>query len=252
VKSDFIVDRTDSTDIIPMYVGHEECKSAHSFGPHIRDNFLIHYCLFGHGTLFDKFGEHKISAGEMFIIRPNEITTYVADSENPWTYVWIGFKGTRAALFDTDKSVYSCPSEPFLRLRELVYASELSAYAYMSVLYDIIYRTFGENGHESDTLSQIRKYIRYNYMMDITAESVAKSFGYERTYLYRIFKRKYGIGVKEYIINIRMDNAKRFLLEGRSVGETAALTGYKDEFNFSRAYKKHFGIPPSHTKRCAE
>ena len=78
---------------------------------------------------------------------------------------------------------------------------------------------------------------------------MAKSFGYERTYLYRIFKKRYGIGIKEYIINVRMDNARQFLADGRSVGETAALTGYKDEFNFSRAYKKHFGIPPSHT-RC--
>ena len=84
--------------------------------------------------------------------------------------------------------------------------------------------------------------------MDISAESVGRSFGYERTYLYRIFKKRYGIGIKEYIINVRMENARQFLIDGRSVGETAALTGYKDEFNFSRAYKKHFGIPPSQSK----
>jgi two-component system response regulator YesN len=89
-------------------------------------------------------------------------------------------------------------------------------------------------------------------MTDISAESVARSFGYERTYLYRIFKKRYGTGIKEYIIKIRMDNARAFLLDGRSVAATAALIGYKDEFNFSRAYKKYFGIPPSHAKRYAE
>lgn len=243
-----ILDRIDATDIIPMFAGFESCDRGHSFGPHIRNHYLLHYCLSGKGKLFDKFGEHSVSKGELFVIRPGEVTTYTADSDDPWEYVWIAFKGTKAEIFDTDKSVYSSQSSPFSHIFELVRAAETSPYIYTSIIYEIIYRLFTEHEHSHDTLSAIRKYIRYNYMMDISAESVGRSFGYERTYLYRIFKKRYGIGIKEYIINVRMDNARQFLADGRSVGETAALTGYKDEFNFSRAYKKHFGIPPSQSK----
>ncbi|MBQ7387293.1 MAG: helix-turn-helix domain-containing protein [Clostridia bacterium] len=248
MKAEIIIDKINATDMIPIFIGCESCESGHTYGPHIRSHYIIHYCLSGKGTLFDKFGEHKISAGELFIIREGELTTYSADGDDPWEYVWIAFMGERASVFSTDRSVYSCSSEPFLRILELAEAAETSSDIYVSIIYDIIYRLFSKREHSSDTLSSIRKYIRYNYMMDISAESVASSFGYERTYLYRIFKKRYGTGIKEYIIKIRMDNARAFLLEGRSVAETAALTGYKDEFNFSRAYKKHFGIPPSKTR----
>lgn len=248
MKFDLIIDRGSDTDIIPLFVGHEQCKPSHSFGPHIRSHHIVHYCLSGKGVLYDKFGEHKIGAGELFIIRPDEVTTYTADEHEPWEYLWLGFKGERAGAFTTDRSVYSCKSDLFIRALELAEATETSSDIYVSIIYELIYRLFSESEHSTDTLSKIRKYVRYNYMTSITADGVARAFGYERTYLYRIFKKRYGISIKEYIIKIRMENARIFLEEGRTVAETAAITGYGDEFNFSRAYKKYYGIPPSHSR----
>ena len=237
----------DARDIIPLYTGCELCAPSHSYGPHVRGHYLIHYCTSGRGTLYDKYGTHEISAGELFIIRPGEVTTYIADSRDPWRYVWIAFKGDVASLFTTDRSVYRCSDAPFLRIEELTESLELSPYPYTAAIYEIIYRLFSEQ-ERTDTLSRIKKYIRYSYMLEISAESVARDFGYERTYLYRIFKARYGTGVKDYIIRVRMENAKSFLTGGHSVKETAALCGYGDEFGFSRAYKKYYGYPPSETK----
>lgn len=248
MKDNIIVDKNRATDIIPLFVGYEQCKPSHSFGPHIRSHYIVHYCLSGKGVLYDKFGEHKIGAGELFIIRPDEVTTYTADEDEPWKYVWLGFKGERASVFSTDRSVYSCKSDLFVRLLELAETSEPSSDIYTSIIYELIYRLFSESEHSTDTLSKIRKYVRYNYMLKITAESVAAAFGYERTYLYRIFKKRYDVSIKEYIINVRMENARIFLEKGLTVAETAAITGYNDEFNFSRAYKKHYGIPPSKSR----
>ena len=249
IMKNIIIDRIDATDIIPMFVGYENCRNGHCYGPHIRKHYLLHFCLSGKGVLYDKFGEHRVCAGELFVIRPDEVTTYVADRDDPWQYVWIAFKGERASVFQSERSVYPCSAEPFLRIRELLDADVSDFDLYTSIVYDIIYRVFGASEHSADTLSKIRKYIRYNYMTELSADGVARSFGYERTYLYRIFKKRYGISIKEYIIKVRMENARAFLLEGRSVAETAALTGYKDEFNFSRGYKKHFGYSPSQTAK---
>jgi AraC-like DNA-binding protein len=46
-----------------------------------------------------------------------------------------------------------------------------------------------------------------------------------------------------------MEYAKRFLTDGHSVGECAHLVGYEDEFNFSKSFKRHFGISPSQIRR---
>ncbi len=96
-----------------------------------------------------------------------------------------------------------------------------------------------------DRLSEIKRYIRHEYMNTVSAEGIARSFGFERSYLYRIFKRKYGYGIKEYITKTRMERTETLLQAGHNVGETAYMVGYRDEFNFSKAFKKYYGTPPS-------
>lgn len=86
-------------------------------------------------------------------------------------------------------------------------------------------------------------------MDNLRVSSIAHSFGFERSYLYRIFKRRYGVGIKEYITDVRMEFAKKFLTEGYTVGECAHMVGYEDEFNFSKSFKQHYGISPSKLKR---
>ena len=45
-----------------------------------------------------------------------------------------------------------------------------------------------------------------------------------------------------------MTRAKDFLSAGHTVSETAYLVGFRDEFAFSRAFRKHVGEPPSRYK----
>ena len=44
-------------DITPILVGEERCAPSHTFGPYIRDYFIIHIILSGKGVLIDKYGE---------------------------------------------------------------------------------------------------------------------------------------------------------------------------------------------------
>ena len=81
-------------------------------------------------------------------------------------------------------------------------------------------------------------------MNDISVEQISAIFGFERSHLYRIFKAKYGVGIKEHIIDVRMEAARDLLEEGYAVGVTAGAVGYKDEFNFSKAFKKYYGASP--------
>ena len=89
-------------------------------------------------------------------------------------------------------------------------------------------------------------------MEDITVDRLGREFGFERTYLYRIFKQRYGLSPKEYITAVRMEQAKKLLLGGYSVKIAAYMVGYQDEFNFSKAYKKRFGVPPSGQKNAKD
>lgn len=234
-------------DVIPLFVGEHRCESGHAFGPYIREHYLLHFCLSGKGVLEDKFGTHPVRAGEFFIIRTGEITRYEADKEDPWHYIWFAFHGNITSRFDALPSVCTSPEGIAERLFSLIRAEEASPDPYSAFAYALAHGL--SLGHEAaDALSRLHRYVRYHYMEPLSVEALAKSFGFERSYLYRIFKKRYGISVKDYVTEVRMRHAKDFLTDGRPVGEAARLVGYADEFNFSKAYKKHYNKSPKADK----
>ena len=88
-------------DLLIFQYGWEECKPLHSFGPAIRNHYLFHLILSGHGVLrsagpdgADR--EYELSAGNGFLICPGQVNTYWADEKDPWTYAWVEFDGLQA------------------------------------------------------------------------------------------------------------------------------------------------------------
>ena len=233
--------------ITPLFVGREACERGHNFGPYIRDCYLVHFCLSGKGVLKNKDGIFEIGAGQFFVIRPGEITTYTADNTNPWEYIWIAFRNDEAKYFDENTSVFDTPHGLDDKLIGIMHEEQLSHEGCLAVIYDIIYNA--SRGSEVDVgdekIRRIRRYIKYNYMLPITVSSIAESFGFDRTYLYRSFKSRYGIGIKEYITSVRMEKAKEFLKNGYTVKESAHMVGFEDEFNFSKVFKARYGVSPS-------
>lgn len=245
-----IQDNENLIDVIPLFVGGEQCEPKHKFGPYVRDYFLIHFVYKGYGTLYDKYGAHKIEKGKLFIIREGEATTYIADEKEPWEYVWIAFKGTCVKHFAVERSVFPCPDDLMRRLYDYVQEGYSSASIYSSIIYELVFCLFSQNRNSDINASKMKQYINYNYMKnELSVNDIAKTFGFERSYLFRLFKKSYGCGIKEYIVNVRMEWAKRFLAKGYSVSDTAFMVGYNDEFNFSKIFKKLIGMPPIEYKK---
>lgn len=77
-------------------------------------------------------------------------------------------------------------------------------------------------------------------------EAVAKEMMMSKKSLLRLIKEKQGGGLRNYVISLRMSSAVKYLIMHKmSVTEVAHSIGYKDQFYFSRAFKKFWGLPPS-------
>ena len=83
---------------------------------------------------------------------------------------------------------------------------------------------------------------------DLECKNIAKSLGISEAYLRTTFKEVYGITPGQYLLKTRMNEALMLLVGGVSVTETAQMVGYKDVFQFSRAYKKYYGYSPRFAK----
>ena len=74
-------------------------------------------------------------------------------------------------------------------------------------------------------------------------------FFYNVNNLSKIFHAQTGISLNQYFISKKMEIASELLEKGESVTEISNKLQYSSIHAFSRAYKKHFNLPPSHAKR---
>ncbi len=89
------------------------------------------------------------------------------------------------------------------------------------------------------------QYIRDNLSNELSVEILCKKFGLSRSSLYRISKENFKKGISEYILDLRIDKAKRLLKEEiLSVGEVAERVGFPDTAYFSRIFRLKMGLTP--------
>jgi AraC-type DNA-binding domain-containing proteins len=72
---------------------------------------------------------------------------------------------------------------------------------------------------------------------------------YNNDHLRRRFKKATGKTPMEYLLDLRIDYAKKLLRENQllnyTIGEIGAMTGYYDSCYFSRIFKKKVGVSPN-------
>ncbi|PUU88849.1 helix-turn-helix transcriptional regulator, partial [Halanaerobium sp.] len=90
----------------------------------------------------------------------------------------------------------------------------------------------------------VKDYIDQNYKDDISLEDVAEYISFSKYYLSKLFKEVEGINYKDYLIKVRMEEAKKRLKNGDKIKVVACEVGYSDRNYFSRAFKKYTGISP--------
>lgn len=250
--------------------GMEQCSPSHSYGPAARNHFLFHYIISGTGTLYadDSTGTTKtyhLKSGEGFLIFPNQITTYIADKELPWEYVWIEFDGLRAkeamdtAGFSLDRPIFHTKKRDMSQKmeEELVYIathSDETIFNIIGHLYlflDYFMRSTvstvvkGSTKLQDYYIKEAITYIEQNFQNDISVVDIANRLGINRSYFGKIFKQTLKQTPQEFLINYRMIKATELLrLTKMSIRDISKAVGYENQLHFSRAFKKIYNISP--------
>ena len=113
-----------------------------------------------------------------------------------------------------------------------------------ALLFEMYAELFEKSKPRNHYVRQVQDYIKALYMQPIRIEAIAEKMNLDRRYLSRIFKQKTGQTVQDYLISVRMEEAQRLLSQGKTVEEAATLCGYEDSFNFSKMFKRKFGVSP--------
>jgi len=96
-----------------------------------------------------------------------------------------------------------------------------------------------------DIIVKARKYIEENFRENIDRNDVAAVTFVTPNYLSKLFKNKMNMNLREYINQLRIEEAKRLLIStSMSISEIASFVGYYNISYFSTVFHKLVGVSP--------
>ena len=209
--------------------GFQHCESLHNFGPAVRDHYLIHCALSGKGSFQVGERRFRLTAGQGFLIHPGIITTYTADKTEPWYYCWVGFGGS-----GSDFIINQCGlslEQPIFSFKSPEVMEKCVGEIYSSI-----------NPSENPFLTTARL---YDFFALLTVEDLARHVGVNRSHLFRIFKKMLGMSPQEYLLGFKLTRARELMeTSDLSVTEILYSCGFNDLSNFSKQFKKAYGVSP--------
>lgn len=251
--------------------GMDICAPGYCYGPAIRHFYLIHYVIDGKG--FYTAGKHTyaLGQGDVFLILPNEITSYVADEKDPWSYCFFAFDGEgseemlqRTALSREnltthleDDSLVALIEETTQELNRPLPNPDLYSLSQLIRMLKILadqVRVDVDTDKASmrSYVQQVLDFIHFNYAEPITVQEMAGLLSLNRSYLYRIFKEETGLSPIEYLNGYRIDRARQLLVETNiPVGQISVSTGFSTFSSFSRFFRLKYGVSPSTFRKMA-
>lgn len=257
------------SDMYLCYCGYEDCLPHHSFGPAVRPNYILHYILKGKGSFHTDGTVYDLGAGQGFLIEPGVQTFYQADGDEPWSYVWIGFGGERAADYlaalglggrrITYRSRHSARLSAVIEeiLKHNTYTTshrfmrQSLLHTFFSILsedLDVIASPGGQDG--SLYVRRAVEFIQNNYCYPIRVSDIAEYVCINRSYLYTLFHRELSVSPQEYLARCRLSHAAELLeVTDFSIESVAFSCGYGNAPVFSKAFKEWYGNSPSQYRK---
>src|SRR5690606_18356850 len=94
--------------------------------------------------------------------------------------------------------------------------------------------------------AEVAEYLRAHYKETFTIREVAERFYVHPVYLGQSFTRRYGIGILEYVHELRIEDAKRQLGHAdASLSAIAESVGYNGYQHFLKHFEKRAGMKPT-------
>ena len=120
---------------------------------------------------------------------------------------------------------------------------------FLTEQFELILSSIGRTSKEG-VIDDILYYIEHNYARNLTLEAIAPLFGYNSSYLGKIFSKKVGENFNSYLDHVRIEHSKELLLgKDMKVYEIAEKVGYRNVDYFHIKFKRQVGMTPAEFRR---
>ncbi len=226
------------------------------------EEYIFLCCTAGRGTVEVEGKAYPLGENEAFCIPRRKAHRYWADADDPWSILWVHFKGEDCSLYPLEECrVCRFASRDTVRRMEFLFDLlfrtlrsdyTLGNFIYLSqVLSLILGETYARKQDSAGTARMnktVTKCIRYMYSHlseSITLEQLAEHAKLSKSSLSAAFQTCTGHAPMDFFIRLKMQEACKLLRSDRRyIYEVAQRLGYQDQYYFSRIFKKVIGMSP--------
>ena len=264
IEASMSLNNKSTADLVVHNIGYEDCRPGYSYGPRVCPYHIIHFVRKGCGTLHINELDLPVKEGEAFLIPADRIASYQASSTDPWGYSWIGFLGTAAEkvfyhLLNMSEERYVLKGLDTEKYHELIrpaaHLTEVGLQNYFmsnSVLLRILAELMADTGAGAETpgnsalADEIRYYLEMKYSEKMKMTDIARVFGVHPNYMTRVFRSRFGVTPKHFLLTLKMDKACRLLRTTTlPISMISDTLGFDDQLTFSKAFRRMYQISPT-------
>ena len=256
------VERRLSPELFVQNAGWQRCVPGWSWGPGVRDHYVLYHVLSGHGSFRCGGGIWELGPGSSFLVFPGMAVSCATLGREPWSCIWVGFSGSNAG--ECVRVTGLRPEHPVLdancghtvrnHTQEILETCGQEPGDCLTMTGGL-YRLLGalahrvgnppQGQHPPDCVELAVAYIAEHYQQNITIGQLAALSSVSHSSLYRGFMSRFGISPKHYLMEYRVEKAKWLLTDtALPVSEISSAVGFEDPLYFSRVFRQLTGQPP--------
>jgi AraC-like DNA-binding protein len=241
----------------------------------------VNKCLY----ISTEWSDYEVHPGDVLLLQPNQLHEGTRMCDKEVSFFWFHFLApdphfiideqamhqevaelkkpdSQRRISDIYLPLYFTPQSiekvniMFQQLQHVVnsnyYTLQSASYLMTSILIELSEQTVNDYflaQQKSDVdrhMAELIEWVRVHALGDITVTDIAEKFNYNRDYLSRIFKKRTGINLQEYIHLMKISKAKDLLSRsGKGIKEISKAIGIEDEKYFMRLFKKYENVTPT-------
>ncbi len=245
-------------DGVPVEAMHAHF-TAHVYHRHSHESYSFGLTETGAQAFTCRRGRHVSGAGMVMTFNPDDPHDGHAAGEGGFSYrmVHIGPEFFATLIGDAPLPLFRSPviDDPAVArsLRRLhvaltTPASELERYERLSGTARLLLPHASARirpPEHGGAAARIRELIHDRYAAaDLTADDLGAAAGCSRYAAYRAFTKAYGMAPSDYQRQLRVQAARRLLIQGVTPAQAAAEAGFADQAHLTRWFNRYYGITP--------
>ncbi len=251
---------------LPFIEMRQASNSSACYHPHSHEEFSFGVIDAGTSLYINNDISYTIKAGDTVTINPGEVHS-CNPKQGQWSYRMLFINSEWIGQLQCDMLGHKLPNfQPFINHYETDPAyfkdfdqlfkqlmNQTNVLKAETLLIEFLERCFHADrlqhrsdkpSHDTHRLTKVKELICEQLEQQFSLDDLAEQAGLSRYHFLRCFKQQFGLSPHAFLLDKRIQKAKRLLQIGNSILDTSLALGFNDQSHFQRNFKKRVAVTP--------